>query len=448
MAKSINPHAKKTQPIVPPTDVAKQKELLARATGAAKPIASAPAKPAVQGSLLSAMQQAPAPAKLPPGVTGTPPLPAGKIVGRVGSMTDLERETLESVGWTTDVPLPTTAEGLKELQEAIERHSQIEVPLNLPTKPFVPPEPTEISHLPPAQQAGIIDAMKAINAAEEQRVAAERERKKIEAAGARVKGYDQAVGAMNKAVENFQKKIETEHTYNAEEVTSPEAEAPEPQAPQPKAPEARKAPSPPVSETGADARLTHCPHCLWDLSIDDIPEPPHGDKMAFLQCLLGMKDYTKVYPLFNGTFYIKFRTLSKKELDIVYRQTYADRITAKFETGLDYYERLNQYRTMLQLCDFRSAAGEVIHDLPDGYSRSTNKHATGVWVSDEREAELPHDETDLPAIEQYLTENVLAGETLFKVVSNACHQFNRLVAKMEAMADNSDFWKPTEGQSS
>jgi hypothetical protein len=56
-------------------------------------------------------------------------------------------------------------------------------------------------------------------------------------------------------------------------------------------------------------------------------------------------------------------------------------------------------------------------------------------------------ETPLLLIEDYIFANVLKTEAMFRVVNTACNQFNRLVARLEAMADDSDFWRPTEEQS-
>lgn len=445
MATSVDPFKKKA---VDP----KQAELLARAAGKPLPQTPKSAKP------------------LPAGITGNPPLPTGKIVGQTApsSLTAVERETLLAAGWTDDVPLPASQEGLKQLQQAVTEIASAEVPL--PVDPRTPPlkiTTVPIESLPPAEQKRFTNALAGkiqdINAQEAEARAAALRQQQLAAKEAAVKGIAAATGAADKAVDAFRARA-------AAAVNTPLDDAPEIVAVNPAAigamkvqnhfetrtEQQRPAPPPPpppppapTSETGADGvMLSHCPHCSWDLAVPDGEEPPYQDKIGFLHALLGDRPYVKQYQLFSGNVLVTFRTLTIKELDQVYKQAFEDRQAGRITSEVDYYERLNRYRLMLQLQEFRADGPDgFVKDLPDGYSASTNPHSTGHWVKAEQEADFAPNETGLPQIEAWMIDEVLKTEAVFRVVNNTCNRFNRLTSKLEAMADNSDFWKPTEGQS-
>jgi hypothetical protein len=325
-----------------------------------------------------------------------------------------------------------------------------------------------IESLPPAEQQRVRDSNKStisgINQQEKATQEAERKANDMMAREMAVKGSGQAMSAAEQAIANFQKRV-------AEATNTPLDDVPEVVPVNPSAvgamnvqnhfseratqakPDAVPTP-PPVhrhepTELGVGGvTLTHCPHCQWDLSIPDMAEPPYADKMSFLHCMIGDKPYLKEIPLFGGAVVVTLRTLTTKEIDRIYGQAYKDRQDGKLPNELDYWERINRYRLMLQLQSFRSnGANGFSKDLPDGYSQATNPTATGFWVTAEQEGNMSPGETGLPDIEAWLVDEVLKTEAVFRVVNNACNQFNRLVARLEAMADNTDFWKPTGEQS-
>jgi hypothetical protein len=430
----------------------KQAELLARAAGKPLPQTPKSAKP------------------LPAGVTGNPPLPTGRVVGQTApsSLTAVERETLLAAGWTEDVPLPASQDGLKQLQQAVTEIASAEVPFPVdPRREPLKVTTVPIESLPPAEQKRFTNALAGkiqdINAQEAEARAAAAKQQQLAAKEMQVKGIAASVGVVDKAVDNFRNRV-------AQAANAPVDDVPEVVAANPAAVEAMRvqdhfatraeqqrpappppppAPPPPTSETGADGvMLSHCPHCSWDLAVPDGEEPPYQDKIGFLHALLGDRTYVKQYPLFSGNVLVTFRTLTIKELDQVYKQAFEDRQAGKITTEVDYYERLNRYRLMLQLQEFRVEGPDgFVKDLPDGYSASTNPHSTGHWVKADQEANFAPNETGLPAIEAWMIDEVLKTEAVFRVVNNTCNRFNRLTSKLEAMADNSDFWKPTGEQS-
>lgn len=214
-----------------------------------------------------------------------------------------------------------------------------------------------------------------------------------------------------------------------------------PDSPEPAAPAASVASKPPAEEKlstlGGDT-LTNCPHCDWPLSMPDIPEPSNIDKQAFLQSILGQKPFVKEYDLLGGALRVTFRTLTSKELDVVFAQAAYDRQQHNL-SEIDFWEKVNRYRLYLQLLKLE-APGQYTFDLPDGLSPETNVYAQAHWKLPE--PEHPRD-TGLPHIEQFIISDVLSSEILYGAIHNKCARYNRLVAKLGALVDNSDFWKPT-----
>lgn len=442
MAPSINPFQRKSAPLPKPADPAQKQALLDRATGK---------KPAV-----------PPAASLPPGITGTMPIPTGRPVGHTANgrtLTELEAETLAGVGWTPDMGLPTTQEGMKQFQQALSAMNEVDVPLPVdPRTPALQVKTVPIEQLPPADQARMRENLKTtvanIRAAEAQKLEQARRMNDNLAKEAAVAGIGQAGNAADAAMDAFKRKVTTPVEEAYEVPVAP------PQAPAPAAP-------PPVthdhvtkSETGADATLARCPHCDWDLAHPDIPEPSEADKQAFLHTLLGDRPFVKDFPLYGGAISLTFRSLTIQELDVVYLQTWEDQRAGKILSDLDYHERLNRYRMLLQLRKVdASVNGGVVTELPDGYSKTTNPASTGVWCQPEKEGELYEvfekegvtssrlARTILPDIEKWIVEEALKTEHLFRIANTTCNQFNRMVAKLEAMADHSDFLKPTGGPS-
>jgi len=413
---------------VPTLDAAKKAELEARATG---------------------RQQVPKPASpLPPGVTGNPPLPVGKPVGReIGpvdpsSLTDAERDAIIAAGWDADVPLPSTPDGLKRLQQLIEDANSAEVPLEIGNRPPLQVETVDINKLPETKRKEFLAKLEGITHQEVTQAAASRA-----SAGKQTnfEGGVQARGVTGDAIRAFKEKAAAQIATEKGQPAPSEEAIPVGVPGVSGSRDPVGAPGNAVaSETGADAKFAICPHCGWDQARPSIAEPSQADKMAFLHCLLGEKPFVKEYKLYGGAVTVVFRTLAPRELEVIYKQAYRDRQQGKLPEEVDYYERLNRYRLLLQVASFSgTGAGGFHRDLPDGYSPATNPQAAKVWLSADEEKEIGLEETGLPDVEKYMVDNVLRSEQVFVAVNSACNQFNRLVAKMEANAENSDFWSAT-----
>lgn len=464
MPESVNPFdRKKTKAPVPPTPADKKQELLNRATGR------------------SVLPTPPPAGKLPPGVTGNPPLPTGRVVGHdaPSSYTAAELAAMRAVGISESVELPKTAEGLKQLQQVIAAQQSVEVPLPVPLDtPPVKQNTVPLASLPPGQQKQVLNTIKGITDQEKIARQMASESQELAAREGRAKGLGFASKAAEQSVNAFRDRMA------ARQAPQPAAAEPEPEyevnigpgrdsameareqfvkeyVQQPEAAvEARVGPveepapsyqpqATAVSETGAaHATLTNCPHCNWDLSDVDVKEPDYSDKMGFMHSVLGLKPFTKNYSLFNGLMEVRFRTLTTREADKVYAQTFADKEAGKLPTDFDFWERLNRYRMILQIHTVKTSGPDgIFKELPDGYSASTNNTATGFYLQPEDEAKLGINKTGLPDIEEWMIDEILKTEHVFRAVNIQCNQFNRLASKMEVMIDNSDFWKPTEAQS-
>lgn len=386
---------------------AKEQALKDRATGAARKL-----------------PQTPPPAKLPPGVKGNPPLPTGRAVVGISpaSLTDAERQALESVGWREGVPIPSqVSEILEEENKKLAAAREVDLPL--PVDPRLPPpkyEVVDINSLPSDKQeefARVRERMTQMSTEEVAAKEAETEERRRQAREMHTPGVAQALRAADQAAQ-----AKTGSTEPLEE----------------------DIPADKPSSTGAAPMLAVCPHCSWNLAvIDGIPEPDYPDKISFVHTLLGGKVFTKKVELLGGHLTVTFRTLRLPEVDIIYRQAFLDK-SNKDLNDVDYFEVLNRYRLMLQLINLEGKG--IQEDLADGYSQRTAADCVRPWINADEEALLT-DRTGLPEIETWMVENVLKTEAIFRVVFRACNDFNRLVAKLEAMADNSDFWKPTEAQS-
>lgn len=378
----------------------------------------------------------PPPAR-PAGLTGTPPLPFGKPIQLIApdSLMPSERAELEKYGWKEDVPIPTDAAKLIEAVKAEMMAAEQNLPP--PIDPRTPPlqvETFDISKLSQDQRARFEERLRTTFKASAAEKVAEAEQAAESAKLLRVhpsvQKAMQVASAPDVEIEDDSIKVTA-----VGERTTPK--------PAPLAESKSEA-----SETGADKVLSHCPHCNWDLSMPDIPEPPYGDKLAFLHAILGQKSFTKDYDLFGGKVVVTFRTLTTPEIDVIYKQAYRDRELGRLPTAIDFWERINRLRLVLQLQGLRSTQigdkGGFFHDLPDGLNREASPNATSFWKTKEPDTSA---DTPLPAIEKHMTDKVLKTEALFRVVNMQCNQFNRLVARLEAMVNDSDFWQLTEAAS-
>jgi hypothetical protein len=398
---------------------------------------------------------------------------------------------LIDAGVNPDGPIPKNMAEI--LQNAREQMSQVQedafqeatVNLPLPVSPQQPPleikEPVPIEQLPLEQQQhykNVIQEMMS-NALEAERMSAQRaaEQRSLGKLSPGVRTAAQAAAASAGPVHrkmNLQQTARLEAPEVVDDLAAyekvapnlpplPKAKTEQATAPKQKQKQTAAENRPPVkeppvkeeaeqaeatsaSDMGTDKVMSECPHCRWPLDVPDIPEPDYADKLSFLHAILGEKSYEKSILLLGKQLEVVFRSLTTKEMDAIYRQASMERTSGALASPLDFFERINRLRMYLQLKSLRSVGFH--HDLPEGLSNETNSLATSFWADTEVAAitELGPEATGLTQVEHYMLTSVLPTEMLNHIVFNACNQFNRTVAKLEAMVDNADFWQETESQ--
>ena len=368
----------------------------------------------------------PAPAKLPAGVvSGNPPLPMGKAVVATdpAKLTTFERQQLEKVGWKSGQPIP---------DDMVERIAAAELAAaadagetGLPVSPSTPPvklETIDLEDMSPEEQQRVQRDIAEVLGAAAPNTAAEPVAKKV------VPG--RLSEAAQKVMQARQLDMDTPQVARPAKVSIPNTVADSDQKTPIQSYEKN------VEGSAGGHQLTHCPHCTWDLADDPIPEPDDSEKELFTHSILGMTNFTKSYSILGDKARLTFRTLSSGEMDAIYKQVQLEVAGGEIVSDADYRERLLRFRLYLQMAEFWSEANK--REFPDGLSELTNPNATQFWKSDSKEP--------LVEIEEWILREVLKTEVLHRVARNICSQFNRLIARLEALVDSPDFWKKTGGQ--
>lgn len=192
-----------------------------------------------------------------------------------------------------------------------------------------------------------------------------------------------------------------------------------------------------------------CPQCGWDNNMPVIEEPSHIDKLGFLQMLLGQKVFTKRYLLYSGHLRITFRSLTLREIDVLYQETFRASKMGVIATRDDYYEYLNRLRLYLQLTSLSAQQSSLHVTLPDGLTKETHPNAESFWDIFLKEKGCYKEEADnspslIEQIKDYILTNVLCTEHLHRIVSHSCSKFNRLVVKLEVCVDDPNFMNGIE----
>lgn len=376
-----------------------QEELMARATGQKKPAPGLPTPPPAAG------------------VRGKPPIPKGVPVFTPdpNSLTEVERQALNDIKWK---PGEQVTGNIADILAAVKGDADAEKAAELDRLAASAPTqakyaPVDASSLSPDKQAEVHRRMQETMAA----VANEQKFKEEQRAG---------IG-MPESVRDALKVADAPHGIEVEDDR----------------PQRRQRAAEPAEPTDTGVTTAHpgnCPHCGWDQTVTDDIEVADGDKTVFLQSVLGEKAFTKEYDLFGGKVNVTFRTLTGKEIDKVYAQVFHEKRLGEIMTDMDFYERVNRYRLFLQIQSLRS--NSFHHDFPEGFTRETNDTAATFYeLPDDR----PEGETGLREVERYVVKTALKTELISNMVVNQCRLFNRLAAKLQAMADNPDFWQATGG---
>jgi hypothetical protein len=164
-----------------------------------------------------------------------------------------------------------------------------------------------------------------------------------------------------------------------------------------------------------------CPHCNWDMSMKDIPDPDESTKLWYLQAILGNKPFEKLETVMGGAVGITFRELTIKQNDAIYAKAGREVKKDEVSTVDRFIEIVRRYRLAMQLKSLR--LGETLIEIPNDFDPQ----------GDGADAKLS---MLLDLIETEVLKNV----TITNVVARAMDRFNRTISKLEAGADSENFW--------
>jgi hypothetical protein len=260
------------------------------------------------------------------------------------------------------------------------------------------------------------------------------------------------VGKAPEKLENPPVIADPEPAQKIETTSIPDFEPPTPAVDSPVPPAAEEenaVESEPTEDENLATMRRVCIQCGWDQAVPTIPEPEHKDKIAFLHSVLGQKVFSKNYLLFGGNLQVSFRSLTIKEIDALYAETFKAQKMGLIVTTSDYYEYLNRLRLFLQLGGLSSRQTATHIKLPEGLTPETHPDAVSHWETFlKKENCFKEDDTSLiMQVQDYVLGKVLKTEHLQRSISHACNKFNRLVSKLEASVDAENFWNETEPQS-
>lgn len=348
----------------------------------------------------------PPPAQPIPGVRGTPPLPGGVPV-IVQKPTESEAAMLKAAGWKPGQAVPSDMAQRLAGAQAQARQSMAEMPLPVAadTPPIEIPPETSLEQLP-ADKRAVIEASLA-EAAEQLRAQQTANRMQpshpgvMDAIAAAERPVSQPVIASPQQTILDDDRNQATYSDTGVPKETPTASGP--------------------------VRPKQCPHCGWDQDLPDPIIPSEQDKTDFLTSILGNIPYEKVFDKLNGQLQITVRSLRPEELDMCYAQCYIERQQGLLQTENDFWEALTRNRAALQLVDIRSS--QMLHEFP----RSVQE-----WGPCP-EGEDKH----VKYIREEVYNTALRTETMARMALAAVADFNRLLSKLEANANNPDFWEAT-----
>lgn len=195
-------------------------------------------------------------------------------------------------------------------------------------------------------------------------------------------------------------------------------------APTPVPPPVTPAPEPaqaPIADNTNALAPPLCPHCGWDKSQLSLAEPSVNDKRVFLAALLGGKRFYKDVELFNGNIVVRFHSRSTAEVDWAMEQIQYD-----VRNGMDISHvpvQIVQY----ELCCTVESITSYINGTPVGTKMPETFDRGG-------------DVTVLPGMLKHLNSVLFVNEPLRRAVNRAFLDFRDLVHKLEANAENQDFY--------
>ena len=334
------------------------------------------------------------------GLTGNPPIPAGQPMV-IRSLAPGEREVLEAAGWKDGEPVPDNIASIADqAREDANNISQLQPPIDLTTPPLQMPEETAIADLPLAEQAKYMTIMQEALAVTKEEAERQEELQDSQVAGAG-DGVNEAIkAALSPSSDVVVEDDTASDTYAGTDISKD-------------------------AQDKEDTPTGVCPRCAWNLDLDDPTEPTLDDKSDFLQSILGLKPFCKIYSLLGGNVHVTVRSLQPNELDACFRQLFMDTKADRILTAIDEAERLARYRTCLQVQKIHG--GKMDFNFPKSIDD---------WNLSAEERETP-----LPAIWDSYSKQVNKSEILHRLIMSVVGDFNQLMLKLELNSKNPDFWK-------
>jgi len=315
------------------------------------------------------------------------PFPTGEKL----KLTPEEVSFLEAAGWKDGDPIPDLKKFLSQVEA-----EQAQVVSKLETSGIRPTEPQMVNFedLPEKKQKELTDAF------EELRTAQQASAEQPQVSETVSPGVAEAIAVATQD--------------NSVEVVDDPAQA---------------APNVDIDPLGVVQRPDpNCSHCGWDISIKETVHITEKDKQTFLASILGGTRFYKDINLFGDTVTVRYRTLTTVEADLALRQCAFDYRDDKLPDQGEFFRVHSNYRLALSIA--RVSMAVAIHVVP-----------TIDEIEWDEPAEGEDKQTALPVLEKWLHENVLANESMRRVIGIEHQRFQRLVEKLEARVDDSDFWK-------
>lgn len=181
-------------------------------------------------------------------------------------------------------------------------------------------------------------------------------------------------------------------------------------------------PQPELPDTGI------CVHCGFPRGTKEWCNPTRADKQIFVAAVLGQKRFSKEYNLLGGQLKIVFRTLTVIENDLVVKQLMCDWNDGLLSGPAHSVAEATKYQLTMALESIETNVGPLT--LP---------------ALDEYDYDEPEKGTILPKIVAHVSEVAMPNEHVRRIVSKVYGHFIETQSKLEAMAENADFWLATEG---
>lgn len=379
-----------------------------------------------------------------PSGEGVPPFKPGAVI------TDWTKTQLQELGWQDGDPVPgEITEIINEAKGYIREKTQEEI-ANLAAdarakgvKPTVnvddPNFLVRLEDLPLEKQAEIKSAM---DRARQQYAAMEQQRD--EAAQYQVPGAGPGVqNAINTALDATKKQPERQPTvleqqqqggaFKLEDDLDEAVEQYRQEIRQDQKPAGNAAAKEPATEKAApaqpagDTAAGTCPKCGWDASLPYEVEVTDAAKNGWAVSLIGRKRFNWEVSLLGGRIQVVFRTLTAREGNMILQQLGNDQDAGELRNAQMLLERMQEYR-------YAMGTHVVYYDgVPAGPPLPDN-------IDD---VKVDGGITAVRAITDRMNNKIVTDESLRRAVAAKYQQFQRLVEKLEVLADDPDFFGGT-----